>query len=600
MKEREPNPLSSRLQDAPIALFAVAVAFVSLIQRSSFIRQDSWALAFGEQGFFQPLLHLDSNAFLIWPSPLGPLLPVGALGHVIYTGLLLLLAACGAIFAAGRRPAVGAAAVVVLVLCVGCDTVVLSCAAFFLLGIGFFQIKGSALSRAGSSLAGCWFGALTASVVGCGAFLVLLLAAITAGEIDSAERAERGFSTQLRFRVAALAVAFLALQFLPGPTFPDYPPGTHVVAGYGVVEGLQPLLGTEPPVQVIDRTAIREELQRWGPELLCLTFALLMVTLFVRAGNPRFALMAFLLAGALVLESGRVAITVSQIAPIQSYSRVIPEQVYLPLVAIATGLAVVCLVVGTGLLLSPRRAWTQLVVATLCAIGFAAIDARPLLKSGPARHAAKQDVLNQYDGIIDSTERDRLKQIVLSPSFAIFERFGLRETLGRRALSDKVTPTGLPVASKVTASTREDLLPLLRDGDAATRWSPSLGVQQPGEWIGVRFHEPFTLVGVRLGTGPFYTDFPRGIEVRTSDACDQPGAIAVNGKTVAVDQPWEGPLVATPRGYPALASQYDVSVVFSKAITTKCLVIVLTGGTPSFDWSVSELSLLVLQEESGR
>lgn len=563
-----------------LATLSIALLFAAA-GRDSYRHADSWSVAAGSGQMLRPLLHFESNAYLLWPSPFLAVLPEGPAGTMLYLGLLLFVLSFAAASLLPSREtsivAVGAA----LIASFGCDVIVVSCGALFVIAVALFRVQRFDLGATGCYLAGICFGLAALALAATGAFVVLMLAMLTAGSL----RADSG-AQQLRLRSVALAVAFLGLQILPSAPFPDYPAGSHLVAGYGVVEGLQPLLGTEPPVLVIDRTALREQLAHLAPILLCFAFAVFAITRFQRVQGPHFATIGLVLSITLVLESSLVPIGVSQISPLQSFSRIVPEQVYLPLVAILSGISVLSIVLGGALALPAKVSWVPLVLL----VGASLVTReRPIFQAGGERGAAKEAVLAELAVRLDQPQ---LEPLVLSPSFAVVRRFGLNETLARMKTARTATAMPLPATAQVTASSRGDLLPLLRDGDPATRWSPSNGRQERGQWLAIQFAEQTRIAGIRLATGPFYTDFPRGVEVRVAGNCDDAAKVATGGVLVVKEDPWEGPVGGSPTKYPLLGSQYDVTVTFSQPLLAHCVVVVQSGATPSFDWSVSELSLL--------
>ena len=558
---------------------------------------DSWFLTFGQHGLFSPLLHFESNAYLMWPNPLFSVLPQGQFGYGLYLSCLVLLITCSAAMLVNRREAVAAAVAVLLLVCFGCNVVVLSSAAVFSSAVALFGIERFALSRVGCLLLGALAGVCAVGLTSHAAFLLLLCGAIAAARTSAKTVAEVGFSQQLLLRTSALSVAFIALLLLPSIQFPDYPQKSHVVQGYGVVEGLQPLLGSEPPLLVINRTALREQLANSSPILFCAAFSMLVFVGFCRAPAKRLASLGLVLAVALLLESAIFAIGISQIAPLQSFSRLVPEQVFLPLTTIAFALAVLCLLLSAAVILQRKAGFVLVVSMGLAGIVLARGES-PLLSFDVTTTRSLLDELKQ---IGDPFQRSRLQDRLLSPSFAVYGRFGLQDLASRESISQTQVRTPLPVDAEVTSSLRSDLLPLLRDGKPDTRWSPSIGRQVGGEWLAIRFAEPLSVVGVEIGTGPFYTDFPRGVEVRTAESCADPAAIARGGELLVREDPWEGPVIFSPSGYPAFDSQYDIRVLFSAPRLVRCLVVVQSGRGASFDWSVSELSLFSsAPKEDGR
>jgi hypothetical protein len=94
--------------------------------------------------------------------------------------------------------------------------------------------------------------------------------------------------------------------------------------------------------------------------------------------------------------------------------------------------------------------------------------------------------------------------------------------------------------------------------------------------------------------GPFYTDFPRGIEVRGALECSNtPEQIASSSEILARFPAWRGPPLRTGSRMPYFGRREDVLIPFQKPAKVNCLVIKQIGQDKNYDLSIAEAALIL-------
>jgi hypothetical protein len=168
-----------------------------------------------------------------------------------------------------------------------------------------------------------------------------------------------------------------------------------------------------------------------------------------------------------------------------------------------------------------------------------------------------------------------------APDFDAAQRFANLKPLriGRKLRSIESSP----------ASTTP-LISVLTDKNIHTRWSPGGGAQQPGQSLTLRFDTPVHFAGISMETGEFITDYPRGIRVTIPAECLNADSVGGSWEFPT----WRGPLRFSSDRYPYFGHLGDVAIAFGVEVTSQCVVIEQTGRDPHYDWSVTEIALLVL------
>ncbi len=152
------------------------------------------------------------------------------------------------------------------------------------------------------------------------------------------------------------------------------------------------------------------------------------------------------------------------------------------------------------------------------------------------------------------------------------------------------TPEGAPLPRgswRTAASESVEETRLAIDGDPKTRWA-SHRPQRPGMSFEVDLGEAREVVGVRLHSGSYRSDTPRGLRVEGVGETGDWRDLAV------IDHPHPG--VALRSGTVRLERHATVEVRFPPTRVYK-LRFVQTGDHPAFDWSITELDVLGLDDQ---
>jgi hypothetical protein len=579
-------------------LLIPALLLSALSASGVFLFADSAFLEFGNHpgGVPFPLVHFASNAYMSWDFPpfVPQLLKWG--GYPLYAALLLVIGAVGASCWLRRRMDEGCIHPELLLIlfqllllqCFGIDIVVfsfLACLPWQMLAIDALldrenEGQGGYLLLAASSLLCCLLCHQLALLCSVAAFSVSLL------ERPVPEHCSR-FTCLF---TTVFLIDFAALLFYPTPLFPQYPSRGHLVPSYGVVDGLQPLAGDAPRLNCIDRQFLRSALA-WPSVVLASLALLVWVLESVYSGKPTELLRhkarrralpaaAFLLAAAAWLDSSMIPADWSQLAPLQSAARIFPGWYFFPL-------AIIVLAVGGFFLVCAAACELR---AKIC---FAVVSVL-LLVTGAFRQPFFRTAADAsfWTNILTHDEPRQLafRPFLTSPSYYLLREFGLdvlRDAEERRAIQY------LPVAQfpvSLSSSAGPVNIADISDGDGSTRWSSGGGGQSGDEWLKLAFPAATVVRGLRLETGRFYTDFPRGLKIFAAADCE-----AVEGEQGArvlyERRANEGEILYTEDGFPYFGTQYDISVPLLHADPLRCLVIRQIGADANFQWSVSELEL---------
>jgi hypothetical protein len=137
----------------------------------------------------------------------------------------------------------------------------------------------------------------------------------------------------------------------------------------------------------------------------------------------------------------------------------------------------------------------------------------------------------------------------------------------------------------VTASDSSESATAALDGDLATRWG-SGRPQSQGMEFQINFSSPTILAEMAIRLGDFRTDYPRELEIQVIDSS---GAARV---------------VCDLECYRALRYLSDgsenIHLADFGAAPIKAVRLIQTGSDPVFDWSIAELELRCLSQETGK
>lgn len=565
-----------RKQYLSLLICALATAVVVFAARQKFLFADDAFLQFPKTslGGFFPLLQFSTNSFFSWRfEPLSQLL-FAAFGYHAYFGSLIFLTAVGISLLLQTRSALkpllasalASLLVLLFVLWFGLDLALWSFLLVLVWQLLAFQF--AANLEVGSRKSE-WL-LILSTIVACGFANSLALISTVIAALVSAPVAGGAVSVLL---------AFLYSLFIPPVQFPEYAALGHLVPQYGVVDGLQPLVGDKPRLLHIDREFVRAAFGAPALFLLAITslFSLILRVARKSSGGSahlrKLEIAAFVFSVSLLLDTNAVSADLNQIAPLQSLSRIIPNLFSLSLAPFA-------LAAGTlFLLLLSIQTSSTLLLFVLLTFGLARL---PL-----STRSADEALWRSADAIQDESVKSRAYAALQTPSYWLVRKYGvaiIADGLGRSGFVYE-RASHFPVS--VIASSNADDVSRLLDGKDGTAWSSGGGAQRGTEWLKFAFSSPQKLGGIRLETGKYFTDFPRGVEVLTSSSCDLEPELA-KYKTVFREDKAEGEILYTSEGMPFFSEQYTFAATFPPE-EIGCIWVRQIGKESHFDWSVSEV-----------
>lgn len=581
-----------------LAILAVPVAVALHLPGWSGVGVDTTSLMPSSPVSTFPVLHWLTNSYFTWQSDLVLALMTRPWGMQGYQLALVGLAAAGVAYATAFREgrtvtpgdaAGGAACALAVAAIFGRDCVVLS----LLAAVPWMLAALTCIDRAPAARAAWYFTGLTGflSVGMLGA--VMLPASVLCIAVSLLDRtgSQRPFSSRAFGSAAAflLVLGATASILTRQPASPSYPEDAHLVPSWGVADGLQPLVGERLSVVYPDREALRRDAAVPAVTLLFLTLVIAAVGGLSRRPDRRQACVL----AALFLSAAAAADTVlspyaAQMAPLQSASRIFPGLFPMVLTPSAMALALMFLCIPLRSLCATAGALLAFVSITGASAPHLAPPEFPLFSSHDAKRLLR---------VITETplpENDFASRVMRSPSFAVVARRGMH-ILGERNAREALNFQ--PISAfhgTVSASKNPDAVAQLADERESTRWTTATGRQTGEEWILLRTPLPIALQAVRLRSGRFFTDFPRGVELRTAASCDDAAPIEIEHfQSIDREERTEGAIHYTAEGFPYFGDQYSSILFTPKPVLTNCILVRQIGNDGHFDWSVAELDLAV-------
>ncbi len=533
-----------------------------------------------------PTVNLETNQYLMWRSDglsrlFAPLLPIREpLKPVLMSILTLLFGTClicrVTCTSIGRTPRwgwiVGVIPVLITLGVTGADSVLLGALAWVpllsLLLSAIFLVGRAGLLRAALPLIAI-SGAVSLTcatsanhLAPVAALCAVLLAQRLQGEAGALPASP---SSLLGIGIAILP-ALVMVTNIPAAPFPDYPQLAHVVPDDGLPGIVRPLIGIDYPIQVLDRAMIKSSFSLLSVAVVVLS----LLALAVSGMSSALTLACILgLLGALDTVLPEPS---AQISPIGALSRLIPwgnTVAYTPyLVAFGAWLLAVTVVTTSKRLVAIPVVVTLLIVAQASQTRGYPYDLRRYSYDSVTEISPSAAVVKHVAQAISADSSEMLKRPLLqgfTPS---------AQSLGKFSASLKTSVNPLQGA-----------LAAVTDGDPATRWTTGQSAQHGEEIVEITFDTPTMVGGIELDTGNFTTDFPRGLEVTSTNATQ-------DSTTCSASFPsWQGSVTRTPKGSLYFTGQHEVQVIFPAPCLLKSISIKQTG-TAIFDWSIAEIKIL--------
>ena len=383
------------------------------------------------------------------------------------------------------------------------------------------------------------------------------------------------------------------------PEIPHYPQFTPVVAP-SELSGIDPLIGSAPSLQIIDRQALREWLVL--PTLALVLSFLIAEMSRVRRGtviggsshrSDTFKVGSVLLVG-LVLASSLLPSQIALIGPLYTIERLWPFGVWQPYELLVLPLAGALLLIGHKTVFVILATFLAIVATTL---NFESAHVRRLSSA--------------YAAIVDSPDGEderRIVDLLHSPSVLTVLKLldagegevdaARHNSLILSRLKDADLRRDLKFeridehAVAMSASVNEDQLPFILDSDPESRWANQKGEQQGDEWILFKFNKPVILRGVQLDAGAYVGDYAAEIAVALWSDCEfSDGSSVSDPAWVGVSDPKEMTLLTTDAGYPYSTTPNVLRFIAHHSEPVRCLKISQTGKRLGTDWSVAELRI---------
>ncbi len=366
-------------------------------------------------------------------------------------------------------------------------------------------------------------------------------------------------------------LCYLGAFLLPEVVLPHYPLGASVVADDGLPGIITPYTHAAAPFQIRDTAYMRHTSERLFYLLTALFIVLLALLRERRLLLPIALLLSLIGLDIFLPEASRI------IAPLDTIHRVIPGLHFYTLLPITLAVALF----ATSLSLA-RAADRDVITLSSSLLIFIFIGGQKVTIAAPKHFTRYAELVSE--GIPE--------KLLVSPSFAVFRDYPyipnqevVRKTkfVSSRAIYDSFSEDTMPPEKRFHR---------LEDRNPHTRWTPRKGGQNGDEALLIHFKAPLVLHALRLDTGDFHSDFPRGLRILSMSKCDVThSGLPSSGEPLKelLEIPhWKGSLRYTENGLPYYGPQSDVTLYFEPA-QVQCLRIEQTGKA-IYDWSIAEIS----------
>lgn len=399
----------------------------------------------------------------------------------------------------------------------------------------------------------------------------------------------------------SLITAFL----IPEPPIGEYPYLSRVVPDDGIRGSITPLIDAYGPVITINRNFIKASYFFWP--VVAFVFLLLSFVKHIKSMVLFKAEYIFLFLVCLFIGFDLfLTESMSQIAPVATLNRILPNHFLVPLTPLICVLLSISLIIFLSRTAQTKLAALFILILTLWPHQNDFSDYSLIKQSGSVQDPY---ALKAYRELLTAKLKDRTKlqparyqMLTLSPSYWVINQSGLWLAESKERFDNlkalPFDPSGISIqASHNRALASKNIL----DSDPTTRWSPRTGKQDGSEWLLFKFNKLMTLDALELLTGNFFTDFPNGIAIAYSQDCSKDSSDKLDlqnwGFTDLLSlESWQGSIEYTNDGFPFFAGQSNARILLPETIETRCLLVKQTGKAP-VDWSVVGVKFYKAQKE---
>jgi hypothetical protein len=388
------------------------------------------------------------------------------------------------------------------------------------------------------------------------------------------------------FLVFVILISVVSYLFLPDIHFPNYSSVGHLVSDDGLPGNILPFFGNTPNIPIINRENLKQSLYLLVNIQLVISF---LSYIFIKKNTLNklvLIISIFCWLDIVPIED------INQISPLASISRIIPVLFLFPVTPILCALNL--LLISLLLLIYSNKNYHGC-IALLILLSTTFVNKKIILSQAGYLY---QNFSNNIEIEFLNLPREKQKKYLpylVSTSFIVLDKIGfwpleIADTIKSYRFSSLIKHN-----PALLASTNQSEINNLVDRNIATRWSPSNAKQIGSEWFHLYFNTPLTIHGLELDSGPFFTDFARGLEIRAKDSCLQPATIDPNNtdyKLLFKEPKWEGSLTFTSDNYPYFEGQASGRIYFKENKVVQCLLVKQIGQNNNYDWSVAELKFL--------
>lgn len=387
--------------------------------------------------------------------------------------------------------------------------------------------------------------------------------------------------------VVSVLPAIITLFQLPRISFPDYPTHARVILNRSFLPRTDALIGQTAPLQVIDWQFLREILLLPTTILFALAILGLLLSSFRTKARDatQIEIPLILILFFVLLETSFVTEQVTQIAPLHSIARIIPDAIFTPLITV---------VLASALILTAQQLATWALGNGIVFLGLALLLYSWQTQSITIPYIASgrpEPVWRLLPNDLQNTQKAKYDKVIFSPSLAVVNNFGI-DVVNRYDYVRQLDYQ--PISNfrhRLSASHNSQQAKQIAKTAPVNRWTPGNGKQEGDEWIHLFLPNSLIIRGVKISPGSFHSDFPRGLSILSSTDCKATQKDFHGYKSVFIRQDWTGEVNFTDKGFPFIESEAVVAIPFKEPIEARCILVKQIGKTSKYDWSVSEIKL---------
>ena len=372
---------------------------------------------------------------------------------------------------------------------------------------------------------------------------------------------------------------------IPIPQFPEYPHLARVVPDDNLPGNIVPLIGSFPPIPIINRQALKSY-YFWPCAVVFLFTVLLFFNNILRKDPLKLSASLPLLLAFFCFLDANFNESVSSIAPLSALSRVFPGLFFFSSLPPAF---IITIIFFTHL--SSKSASGRIICLffLIVHISLNTFNAQTIEPSLQPFNELNEKLTNKE---VSTAEYNKFSNILLSPSYSVIAERGLNILFSDSISRQQVRLKELEFIKSSHNSNIQELRNIF-DNKLMSRWSSKRAAQKGDEWILFALSKSKLIKGVYLSSGKFPADFARGVEIIVAANCDN-GELPQEEDSISLykNSDWQGIIKYTSAGFPYYGSQSEFEIIFNKPVEIKCMKIKQISRNKHFEWSVASLQFI--------